>query len=416
MRTRRLLACGAASAAVAGMALSASAVAQPTHTHGRHHITINARPNPDVTGDPIVIYGRLTGPSSGSRPVTLWHRVAGQSRFTPVQRTTTNANGFYDIARADGVVRTNRAWFVRADGVRSRTVNEKVRAEVTLQAPSSGTTGQPISFTGAVTPSHVGERIVLQRQLGAGGDEWKTIGSGRIQPGSTFNVSLRLKVADVYTVRALFRGDRRNLGAPSSALDVAVSQAQNPKLTLSASADPITVGQPATLSGALAGAGAGTIVTLYAHEHGQSYQAVGTTLTGSGGSFSFSVTPAHNTVYEVRSSNGVHSRQVFEAVRELVTINATPTSASPGQTVTFSGAVTPDKSGHTIELQQLGDDHDYHLVQVATVAPGLTYQIQHVVQSPGQKTFRVVINGGPINAGGRSSSVTITVGAQQPSA
>ncbi len=413
MRTRRLLACGVASAAAAGLALTASAGAQPGATAARHHISIHAQPNPDVTGDPVVIFGRLTGPNSGDRTVVLWHRVAGQSTFTPIQRTTTDGNGFYDIQRADGVVRTNRNWFVRALGVRSRVVHEKVHAEVTLSAPSSGTTSQPIPFTGNVTPNHRGERILIQRQVGSTGDEWKTIGSGRIGPGGTFDASLRLRVPDEYTIRALFRGDRFNLGAPSSAVEVLVSQAQNPNLQLSASPDPTTVGDPVTLSGVLAGASAGTPVTLYAHQYGQPFQAVMTLPTGSGGTFSFVQTPAYNTVYQVRAGNK-RSRLVFEAVHEIVTINATPQNVAAGQAVTFSGTVAPDKSGYKVELQQLGDDGRYHVVQVGTINPGSTYQIQHVIESPGQKTFRVQINGGPRNAGADSPSVTVTAGPPPP--
>src|SRR5205807_4575949 len=181
--------------------------------------------------------------------VTLWHRLAGRRFLTRVQTVRTDPNGFYDIQRVAGVVDTNRDWFVRSEGARSRTVHEKVLAELTIHAPDGGLTNHVVRVTGHVSPNHRGERVVLQEQVGQNSDDWRTIGSGRIRVGSNYSIAHKFKLARSHTLRTLFRGDRRNVRAVSSSSDIVIQQAQNPNLTLSASPDPIDVGTSTTLSG-----------------------------------------------------------------------------------------------------------------------------------------------------------------------
>ena len=412
MRTRLLAAVFAVAAVVGVLAVAGGAAAKPSHA--RHAITIHAQPNPDEVGDPVVIFGRLSGPGSGGKLVVLWHRLAGHAGFTRVGAVRADSRGFYLFVRAPGVVDTNRFWFVRSDGARSRTIKERVIAEITANGPENALTNQPVAITGHVTPNHAGERVFLQRQVGADTDQWKTIDSGRIGPGSNYRIVHRFRIADTYTLRTVFRGDRRNVGAQSSPFDTVVQQTQNPNLTIATSADPIDVGQSATLTGKVAGAGAGTPVTLLARPYNGSFTPVATTVTDAAGGYSFTETPQHNTVYRVQSL-GKSSAQLFEAVRDVLTIQASPTTLQTGQTLTVSGTVTPSKSGHPIELQLLGNDGSYHTIQFGTVN-GATYQFNHVVQSPGQKTYRTLIDGGPINAGGHSPSVTVTVTPPPPAA
>lgn len=400
------------------VALGALPASASAHSHSRngHRITIHAQPNPDQTGDPVVIFGRLTGANAGNRTVTLWHRIRPAQRFTPIQRVRTDANGFYLISRAEGVVKTNRDWFVRSLGAQSRTVRERVQAIVSLQASSTtASTGDRVTFTGTVTPGRAGERVVLQRQVGSG-DDWRRIGGTftRTDGAGHFSITERFRVPDTYTVRARFLGDARDAAAPSDSVDVTIQQRQNPKLTLSASADPITVGDPVTLSGTVTGASAGTTVALYGREHGQGFRLLATTATAAGGGYSFGQVPAHTTLYRVRAGQA-HSALLVEAVTDRVTATADDTTPTTGQVVTFTGTVAPDKTGHAIELQRLGIDGDWHDAQYTRVGTGSTYRIAHRVQSPGTKTFRVHIDGGPYNRGASSAAITLTVAPPPPS-
>jgi plastocyanin len=375
-------------------------------------VTIHATPNPVVTGDPVLIYGQLNAPNHAGRRVVLWHRIAGQARFTPISVTHTGGTGFYFFRRAEGIVRTNRNWFVRSAGVRSRIVHERVFAEVTLNQPS-GTllTLHPVTFTGTVTPGgvHVGDRVVLQGQSGPNGDRWHAIDSGRVHPGGGYTIVHRFRQPGSRSLRTLLRRDRYNLASSSTPISIDVQQAQNLRFTLTASSTSINEGESVTLSGTLASPkNGGQTVELFARSAGRRWQKVGSTVSGSDGSYSFTQTPVHNTIYQARAGARRHSARVFVGVRDVVTIQASSTTAKVGDTVTFTGAVSPSHVGHVIYLQRLGDDSAFHTVQVRRIGPG-GYTFTHTFASTGTKVFRVVVPGGPANQRGVSSTVTITV-------
>ncbi|MEA2254757.1 MAG: hypothetical protein QOG35_802, partial [Solirubrobacteraceae bacterium] len=106
-----------AAALLAGAPGASAAVHQRPAQSGA--LTITAAPNPNTAGDPVVIFGNAP---AGAR-VVLWHRVNPAPRFTPVSRTTASATGHYEFTRADGVVTTNRNWFIVVNGRRSRIVH-----------------------------------------------------------------------------------------------------------------------------------------------------------------------------------------------------------------------------------------------------------------------------------------------------
>ena len=385
-----------------------------------YRISIFAAPNPIVAGDAMLIYGRLSsgsGKSLANQRVVLWHRVNPAPVFTPIQRTTTDAAGNYEFARADGVVISNRNWFVVADGTRSRAVHERVFAQVSLSASTTSTdTKTPVTFAGTVAPNHVGERILLQRQVGQTGDDWRRIGAGTIGPGGAYSITHLFRRPDevgAATIRTVFPGDARNLRTPSNPVELTIQQAQNPNLTLSTPSPAIVVGHSVTLSGKLVSPAnrlpvAGQLMTLYAHTDQQSYAPVATTLTAADGSFSFGQSPVNNTAYQVRGGGRV-SAQVFEGVHDTVSIATSKTSATVGQTIQISGSVTPNKTGHIIYLQIRNQSGDFQSIQSTSVGSGSQYVFNHQLVSPGTKTYRVLITGGPENLGAISTTVVVNV-------
>ena len=235
----RLAVLMAAVTALAAVVAPGVANAAPRHNHG---LTINATPNPIISGDGVLIYGQLNGANSGGQRVVLFHRVNPAGSFTRIGATKTNAQGFYEFTRAEGVVLTNRSWFVRAPlrtgNVHSRTVHERVAAALSIAASApSGDTGHPVTFSGHVDPVgfHVGERVYLQQQA-LSGDDWHTLKSGVIGPSSNYSIPYRFRTAGARDVRILFGGDDRNIGAVSDSLTVTIQQNQNPSFTINTSA------------------------------------------------------------------------------------------------------------------------------------------------------------------------------------
>jgi hypothetical protein len=371
--------------------------------------TINAAPNPTTSGDPVVIFGRATP----GAVVRLFHRVNPAPRFTLIQHTTADAAGRYEFTRAAGVVTTNRNWYVVVKRKRSRTVHERVSALVTLNGPSDPNlvTGTPYVFTGTVSPKHVGQLVQLQRQSASGpADVWHTIDRGRIGADGAYTITHRFVVPGDANLRVHLRRDARNIGSASDLLSYQISQKQHPQLTLMTSLDPLVVGQATNLTGTLAGVTAPTPVTLYAHTYRTRFSPIAMVQTDASGAYAFPAqAPIANTSYQVRGG-GRRSAVVFEGVRDAVTASASATSVTAGDTVTFTGTVTPDKTGHAIILQrQNANGHGFHAVERSTVGAGSAFSIAHRVTVPGTKVFRILVPGGPINQGGASATITVTV-------
>jgi len=413
MRIKHLGPIGLALCATAGV--PATAAAAPALHLNRHHLTINLKPQQITSGDPIVIYGRLFGRHHADQSVQLFHRVAGARDFTPVGAPVrTDTTGAYEFTRADGVVVTNRSYYVRSDGVRSRARFERVQALVTLQGPADSNllTGpeHPYTFSGTVDPAKMGATVLLQRQRSDGvGDDWQTIGQGVVAQGGTFSIVHHFIVPGDASIRVLIRRDVDNVASTSSPLSYQISQAQNSNLTIAANPDPITSGGSVTITGTVA-KGANQVVVLYARAARTAFGAVAQATTDANGNYSLTEMPLSNTLYQVRNAQQQGSAIVFEGVRDNLTAMVSATTVQAGQTLTFSGTVSPNRTGHVIYLQrQNATGGDFHTVKVSHVGMGSAYSINKKVYDAGTKQFRVLIPGGPENQGAVSQVFTITV-------
>ena len=136
----------ALAAALAVLALPAAATAAA----GGGRLTISATPNMTDAGEAVLVYGQLKTANRSGQTIRLFHRIDPAATFTPVTSTTTDAAGFYEFVRADGITTTNRNWYVVGPGGQGRVVHERVSALLSLAVPAdSGATGQPFTFTGS---------------------------------------------------------------------------------------------------------------------------------------------------------------------------------------------------------------------------------------------------------------------------
>jgi hypothetical protein len=407
------------------VAIPGVASAAPHHNHG---LTINATPNPIDAGDGVLIYGQLNSPPVAGQTITLFHHISASGRgFTPISRTTTDSHGFYEFTRAEGIVLTNRSWFVREagiHGIHSRTIHERVAALVSLAASTDNAdTRTPITFSGHVTPSHTGQRVLLQQQKG-NSDDWRTIKVGRLDASSNYSIPFAWRVPGAHVVRVVLRTDLRNIRGESDPVTVTIQQAQIADFTINSSNPLIDFGHSATISGTLFQPGTttpkpNTAVTLFGRAAGQGrFVALGAGTTDANGNYSFNVSPPHNTIYVVRTTLPPrrHTAPLFEGVHDLVTLTPSSTTSTVGGSVTFSGSVTPDKAGHVVYLQKLGPDGDWHNVKVSLVKSDASFQFAWTFGSAGNKQFRARVPGGPVNLGGASDPVAITVTGAAPPA
>jgi hypothetical protein len=409
-----MLAC--ALSACACVAAPAVADGAPGHDRG---LTIHAVPRTILAGESVLIFGRLEGPGRADQTIDLYHRVAPAPSFSLIGTTTTNALGLYEFTREEGIVETNRSWFVRGpDGTHSKTIAEHVLASVSLAASAAtGTTLTPLVFSGNVAPDHTGGLVSLQEENPAG-TGWVGLKRAIIGPGSDYQISYAWRVPGAYAVRAVFHGDLRNDTAPSDPVTVLISQAQVPWFTIDSSDPIVPVLTPVTISGVLDQARTttpqpDTSVTLFEREPGTAgFSAVATTVTASDGAYSFAdVESDTNELYRVSTTFAPHtaSALLFEGVQDSVTLQAGTVTALVGDQVTFSGNVSPDQAGNLIYLEQQGPAGGWRVVATGFVSPSSTYGFNWTVGTAGPDVFRTHITGDPANLGNVSAPVTVFV-------
>lgn len=413
---------------------------------GRCGISMQA-PARIAAGEEVLIFGRLrcANPAKAAhQEVRLFHHLWGMPGFTYVQSVKTDAAGFYAISRADGIVETNRDWYVRARGARSATKRIRVSAQVTLSGPVEGQllTGFPnrVTFTGTVAPADIGARVILQRQNSLTGNEWHRIDSSIVEPGASsgsgvFTIAHTFIVPGDANIRVLVRSQGRNVPSESNVLAYSISQAQNPALTIQSSADPISFGEAVTISGKLAAGGEQPVTLLARVVHQRGFAPVAQAMTSAAGEYSFPAqAPLNSTFYRVLAGGGagccppgalclrraptcaakltrrLSSVVLYEGVKDVLTTSVSPTTVQAGQIVTFSGTVAPDHTGHVIYLERQNlRAPGFHVIQVWFVGPGSAYAIPHRFYEPGTKVVRIYIPGGPENQGAASAPFSIAV-------
>ena len=426
MRTHHRLTTFAFGVAILAMflalAIPSHASAAPRHNRG---LTIQSTPDPSTAGQGVLIYGQLKGPANADRRIVLYHRINPAPYFTPISVTRTNAAGFYEFVRADGVVVSNRNWFVRGPYfTHSRTIHQRVSAVVTLNASSStATTAQTVDFNGTVVPNHRHERVLLQQQNSTSGNGWQTVASTYTTGASSFAIAHRFRSPGSYTLRAYFPGDPRNIPGESDTITLTVQQQQNPSFTISGSAAVITDGQTETISGTLYAAGStttpqpGVSVTLYAKQaYGGGFKSVYSVMTNSSGDYTFMQMPLHNTVYRVRTASGKseETAALYVGVQDMVTIGLNPTTIPVGDSAKISGTVTPQHTGHVVHLQEQNTAGNWVNVETGYVNFISQYSFSYTPGQTGIEQLRVEITGGPVNVGSVSSTEALTVSGVAP--
>jgi plastocyanin len=304
-------------------------------------------------------------------------------------------------------------------GIRSRTVSERVAVLLSLAASATTAgTNRPLVFSGHVTPGHhSGEQGRLQQQSSGPSGGWKTIETGTIDADSNFSITHDFHTPGAYDVRGLLAADAENAAGSSDPITVTVEQAEHPSFTIESSNPEIDAGESVTVSGTLYAAGAtstpeaGATVTLFGHAHGASYTSLGSTVTGADGGYGFTQAPSRSGSYEVRTSSGPprSTAQLYEAVREVVTLGVGSPTADVGATITFTGSITPPDPGGVVQLEQMGSDASFHEVGSGTAAGDSSFMLSLAAGSTGTQTFRAVVPGGFADAKGVSPSVTVTV-------
>jgi hypothetical protein len=386
-------------------------------------LNLIAEPRTVTGGETPQLFGRLHCPATtaeAGQTVTLYGHSAGEANKA-IGTTTTDSGGYYTMVAP--APQTDTVYFATALGATSPTKTVKVSPAVTIHGPNESATlltGFPsrATFSGTVSPVDAGAEVVLQREQAVANEEWHRIQRGVVGPHGEYTFVHVFVIPGDANIRVVVRPHRRfSAFGASTPLSYVISQRQNPRLTLlatgsGASSDPILYAQTVTLHGVLAGGGGQTMTLLARPEKGQ-FTAVATTKAGPGGQYSFAQAPQQNTAYKVLGG-GRHSAVLFEGVKYTLTAGVSAGTVQAGQTLTFSGTVTPFREGHAVYLErQNANGGGFHVVDLGTLTPGPgisgSYSITHVFFGMGKQVLRIKVPGDPLNEGVASAPFTIEV-------
>lgn len=385
-------------------------------------ITMRAAPNPSITGDPVVIYGHVSGEPTG-QPIRLYTIVlprslhAAEPPYTRIKQVFLSSSGFYEFTVPR--VASARHWRVVASKVlKSGAIAQDVIPALSLTgSAASTTTTSPVALSGSISPGHAGASIMLEYQAGTTSKSYQVIGKVRLDRHSHYSLKHTFTLPGTYDVRAVFAKDRQNDGTVSTPATVVVQQAPAAGFSAAASAPVVNPGGNATISGTLSVSGsslasAGTVLQLWGHTHGAKFAKLAQTTTDLAGHYSFSATPSQSETYEVRVAAGAprRSAQVVIGVRQPVTISSRfARSGKVGRALTVSGSVAAAAAGQVVALQRRGPHGAWVTVSSTVLRHGSAFRLRSKLGVPGRLSFRVMAPGGPTMVTGISATRTVKV-------
>jgi hypothetical protein len=122
-------------------------------------------------GGSVTLSGKLTGPKSDGKNVTLREDPFPFDAFDNVGGATTDANGDYAFTRTPTV---NTRYQARQGGEESAVVTVTVSPVISLRVGDrTPPAGRRVRFSGRVCPEHDGAVIAIQRRRAP--DRWRTV-------------------------------------------------------------------------------------------------------------------------------------------------------------------------------------------------------------------------------------------------
>jgi hypothetical protein len=170
---------------------------------GPSSVTITAAPNPILYGNSVAISGKLTANTLAGVSVTLKAAPYPYTSFVPVASATTDIQGVYHFAQSPKLNTEYRVMAKSKSQATSTTLLVQVRTRVSLHASTTTpAVGARVKFSGAVTPAHDGQMVLIQRRSHTG--TFVTVATATLLHTTTgasiYRKTLRIKVSGTYRV------------------------------------------------------------------------------------------------------------------------------------------------------------------------------------------------------------------------
>jgi hypothetical protein len=393
------------------------------HADAGCHVSIEVTARQITAGDPVTVFGRLIcedGQSAADQIVDLDQREhsSGAPGFGLAGTATTEADGFYALTLP--ALGASSVFYVRSLGARSTRTLVKVAARVTLLGSVLGTRpfiggghshARPqntVTFTGRVTPATPGAVVALQRESAARNDEWHRVALGRVDENGGYSITHTFGIPGEANLRVVVHARGQNVAGASETLTYEIYPRQNPRLTIQASADPVSYGQAVTIRGVAAGA-ANQPVTLLARTPGSAPVAVAKASTDGAGNYAFVESPRQDIVYRVTDAR-TGSTPLQLGVKYALTAVPSADTVQAGQQLAFSGSVVPAQAGQIVYLERKNPSGlGFHVVDAGIVTGDATYSISHTFCQVGAEVLRIKVPRGSGSQGAASGSFDVDV-------
>jgi hypothetical protein len=179
-------------------------------------LTIQTSADPVPYGTPVTISGIAAATNA---PVTLLARTRGGA-FAPVATGTTDAEGHYTFTQEP---LQSTYYEVTDASARSSSLFEGVLFTLTPSAtPDAVAAGQPVTFSGTLSPAHAGQVVYLERQY-ASGAGFHVIGTGSVDDASSYAITHTFSRTGTSVLRVKVPGDGKLLTSTSEPFTVALA-------------------------------------------------------------------------------------------------------------------------------------------------------------------------------------------------
>jgi hypothetical protein len=163
----------------------------------------------------------ISGTAGSGAAVELWRKLPGQSSFHQVSTTSADSTGKYAFTLARGTVMTDQQWYVISSGAQSTTLAQRVEAVVALTSSARSTVvGRAVVLRGHVTPSHAGQKVLIEvNHRGT----WHVIARPRLGRKSGYSVTHRFASSGAVKLRVVLQRDSRNVRSTSGTITLKVT-------------------------------------------------------------------------------------------------------------------------------------------------------------------------------------------------
>ena len=406
-------------------------------------LTINVSPSTATVRQMFTISGKLTNATNGA-PITgeiihLQKNINGTWTDSS-RKSITDTGGSYNISMSEGTAgiyeyRTTYTGHLTYACTNSTSVVVTVQQPTYLTAaayPPTVLMGQTSIIYGYLTTVDgapiLGETIQLQKNING---TWTDVNGGKNTTATRglYTISVNEETAGIYEYRTTYPGRSTYIGNYSTSVLVTVQQPT--QLTATANSSIVPIGQTFTVYGSLTTANGspifGETIQLQKYIDATWTDVTGATgITGTGGSYSISMSEGTPGIYEYRATYlgrstyaGTNSTSVALTIKPSTHLTAAeyPPTVLIGQTFTVYGYLTTTSgvpmSGETIQLQKNinGTWTDVSGDKNTTADRGL-YTISVNEGTAGIYEYRTNYTGRATYAGNYSTSVVVTV--QQP--